>query len=86
MVKPKAGHKNVIGCDMQDLADMIALVEDKSRVGVCLDTCERSDDSPRKASARLTMHIHRSYVFRRVRSPDQGGIHVSGKPLTREAC
>jgi AP endonuclease-1 len=30
---------NVIGPRFEDLRDIIALVEDKSRVGVCLDTC-----------------------------------------------
>ncbi|KAG8856064.1 hypothetical protein FRB96_006631 [Tulasnella sp. 330] len=39
VIECMAGHKNVVGCDMRDLADIIALVDDKSRVGVCLDTC-----------------------------------------------
>jgi len=39
VIECMAGHKNVIGCDFQDLADIIRLVDDKSRVGVCLDTC-----------------------------------------------
>ena len=30
---------NVIGSSFEDLHDIIALVEDKSRIGVCLDTC-----------------------------------------------
>lgn len=34
-----AGQGNVIGSTWEDLRDIIALVEDKSRVGVCLDTC-----------------------------------------------
>ncbi|KZV84156.1 AP endonuclease [Exidia glandulosa HHB12029] len=34
-----AGQGNVIGSTFEDLRDIIALVEDKSRVGVCLDTC-----------------------------------------------
>lgn len=29
----------MIGCKFEDLRDIIALVEDKSRVGVCIDTC-----------------------------------------------
>ncbi|KZV84152.1 hypothetical protein EXIGLDRAFT_776848 [Exidia glandulosa HHB12029] len=33
-----AGQGNVIGSTFEDLRDIIALVEDKSRVGVCLDT------------------------------------------------
>ncbi|KAI1768299.1 AP endonuclease [Hypoxylon sp. FL1150] len=34
-----AGQGNVIGCTFEDLRDIIALVEDKTRVGVCIDTC-----------------------------------------------
>ncbi|KAI0176362.1 AP endonuclease [Hypoxylon sp. FL1284] len=34
-----AGQGNVIGCKFEDLRDIIALVEDKARVGVCIDTC-----------------------------------------------
>jgi len=34
-----AGGGNVVGSTWEDLRDIIALVEDKSRVGVCIDTC-----------------------------------------------
>ncbi|MCJ1446558.1 MAG: hypothetical protein MMC23_007063 [Stictis urceolatum] len=34
-----AGSGNVIGSAFEDLRDIIALVKDKSRIGVCLDTC-----------------------------------------------
>lgn len=34
-----AGAGNVVGSTWEDLRDIIALVEDKSRVGVCIDTC-----------------------------------------------
>ncbi|ORY62313.1 xylose isomerase-like protein [Pseudomassariella vexata] len=34
-----AGQGNVVGSTFEDLRDIIALVEDKSRVGVCIDTC-----------------------------------------------
>jgi AP endonuclease 1 len=33
------GAGNVIGATWEDLRDIIALVDDKSRVGVCIDTC-----------------------------------------------
>jgi AP endonuclease-1 len=33
------GSGNVVGSRFEELRDIIALVEDKSRVGVCLDTC-----------------------------------------------
>ncbi|KAH8905454.1 DNA-lyase, partial [Coniochaeta sp. PMI_546] len=33
------GSGNVIGSRFEELRDIIALVEDKSRIGVCLDTC-----------------------------------------------
>jgi endonuclease IV len=35
----QAGAGNIIGCDFAHLADIIKEVEDKTRVGVCLDTC-----------------------------------------------
>lgn len=34
-----AGAGNVIGSKWEDLRDIIELIEDKSRIGVCLDTC-----------------------------------------------
>ncbi|OAA64062.1 DNA-(apurinic or apyrimidinic site) lyase [Cordyceps fumosorosea ARSEF 2679] len=34
-----AGSGNTIGSTWEDLRDIIALVDDKSRVGVCIDTC-----------------------------------------------
>ena len=36
----QAGAGNIIGSAFGDLADIIRQVEDKSRVGVCIDTCE----------------------------------------------
>lgn len=34
-----AGQGNVIGSKLEDLRDIISMVKDKSRVGVCIDTC-----------------------------------------------
>jgi len=34
-----AGTGNVIGSAFEDLRDIIALIDDKTRVGVCIDTC-----------------------------------------------
>ena len=34
-----AGSGNVIGSTFEDLRDVIALIDDKTRIGVCLDTC-----------------------------------------------
>ena len=34
-----AGSGNTVGSSWEDLRDIIALVEDKGRVGVCIDTC-----------------------------------------------
>lgn len=39
VLETMATEGNTIGGRFQDLADIIALVKDKSRVGVCLDTC-----------------------------------------------
>ncbi|KAI0514786.1 xylose isomerase-like protein [Xylaria bambusicola] len=34
-----AGQGNVVGSTFEDLRDIIALIDDKTRVGVCIDTC-----------------------------------------------
>ncbi|KAK9474742.1 xylose isomerase-like protein [Dipodascopsis tothii] len=34
-----AGHGNLIGSTWEDLRDVIAMVDNKDRVGVCVDTC-----------------------------------------------
>jgi AP endonuclease-1 len=35
----QAGKGNIIGAKFEDIGSIISLVEDKSRVGVCFDTC-----------------------------------------------
>lgn len=39
VIENMAGHGNLIGSNLEDLRDVIAMVDDKSRVGVCIDTC-----------------------------------------------
>jgi AP endonuclease-1 len=39
LLENMCGSGNVVGSRFEDLRDIIALVDDKSRVGVCLDTC-----------------------------------------------
>lgn len=39
VIENMAGHGNLIGSNLQDIRDVIDLIEDKSRVGVCIDTC-----------------------------------------------
>lgn len=39
VIENMCGHGNVIGGRFEDLQSIIAKVEDKSRVGVCIDTC-----------------------------------------------
>jgi len=39
LLENMAGTGNTIGSTWEDLRDIIALVEDKKRVGVCIDTC-----------------------------------------------
>lgn len=39
VIENMAGHGNLIGSNLQDIRDVIEMVEDKSRVGVCIDTC-----------------------------------------------
>ncbi|KAK4498032.1 hypothetical protein PRZ48_010688 [Zasmidium cellare] len=39
LLENMAAGGNVLGSTFQDLADIIALIEDKTRIGVCIDTC-----------------------------------------------
>ncbi|KAI5959172.1 APN1 [Candida pseudojiufengensis] len=39
VIENMAGHGNIIGSDLQDIKDVIDMIENKSRIGVCLDTC-----------------------------------------------
>lgn len=39
VLETMAGGGNVIGSTFEDLRDIIALIDDKKRIGVCLDTC-----------------------------------------------
>lgn len=39
VLETMAGGGNVVGSAFEDLRDIIALVDDKERIGVCLDTC-----------------------------------------------
>ena len=39
LLENMAGTGNVIGATFEDLRDIIEQVEDKSRIGVCMDTC-----------------------------------------------
>lgn len=39
VLETMAGGGNIVGSTFEDLRDVIAQVEDKTRIGVCLDTC-----------------------------------------------
>jgi AP endonuclease-1 len=39
VIENMAGHGNLVGSTLQDIRDVIDLIDDKSRVGVCIDTC-----------------------------------------------
>lgn len=39
VLETMAGGGNVVGSTFEDLRDIIALIDDKTRIGVCLDTC-----------------------------------------------
>lgn len=39
VIENMAGHGNLIGSDLQDIKDVIDMIDNKSRVGVCVDTC-----------------------------------------------
>lgn len=39
VIENMAGHGNLIGSNLQDIRDVIDMVDNKDRVGVCIDTC-----------------------------------------------
>lgn len=39
LLETSAGQGSCLGCTFEDLADIIRLVDDRSRMGVCVDTC-----------------------------------------------
>ena len=39
VIENMAGHGNLLGSTLEDLRDVIELIDEKDRVGVCLDTC-----------------------------------------------
>ncbi|KAA8902357.1 hypothetical protein DIURU_002811 [Diutina rugosa] len=39
VIENMAGHGDIIGSNLQDIRDVIDMVDDKKRVGVCIDTC-----------------------------------------------
>ena len=70
LLETMAGSGNVIGSAFEDLATIIDQVEDKSRVGVCLDTCHlfaagfdlRSPESFRKTMSEFDQKVGLKYV------------------------
>ncbi|RDX47718.1 AP endonuclease [Lentinus brumalis] len=57
-----AGSGNVIGSRFAELGDIIKQVDDKTRVGVCLDTCEFSGAVRPDSVSRLTSLDRRPYL------------------------
>lgn len=65
-----AGSGNVIGSTWEDLRDIIALIDDKSRIGVCIDTCHsfaagydlRSPESFKKVMDSFSSIVGMSYL------------------------
>lgn len=39
VIENMAGHGDLIGSDLQDIKEVIEMVDNKERVGVCIDTC-----------------------------------------------
>ncbi|ODV61783.1 DNA-(apurinic or apyrimidinic site) lyase APN1 [Ascoidea rubescens DSM 1968] len=39
VIENMAGHGNLIGSKLEDIGKVIEMVEDKERIGVCIDTC-----------------------------------------------
>ncbi|KAM3084797.1 DNA-(apurinic or apyrimidinic site) lyase [Clarireedia jacksonii] len=70
LLENMAGAGNVIGSTWEDLRDIIALIDDKSRVGVCLDTCHtfaagydlRSPDAFKQTMDKFSNTVGLSYL------------------------
>lgn len=70
LLETMAGGGTVIGSSFSDLAEIIALVDDKSRIGVCLDTCHvfaagydlRSAEAFNSTLAQFDAEIGLSYL------------------------
>lgn len=58
VIENMAGHGNVIGGPLEELSQIIEQVENKSRVGVCLDTCRKSSSVANWNSNLLTGQIY----------------------------
>lgn len=62
-----AGQGNVIGNKFEDLRDIIYGIEDKGRIGVCLDTCHMFAAGETKCYFLLTNSLGRCSHAKRLR-------------------
>lgn len=76
VLETMAGQGNTIGNKFEDIAQIISLVEDKSRIGVCIDTCHifaAGYDIRTQASYERTMQEFENVIgFRYLRA-----VHVN---------
>jgi len=70
LLENMAGSGNVIGSTFEDLRDIIDLIDDKSRIGVCIDTCHsfaagydiRTPESFKKTMERFSNIVGMKYL------------------------
>ncbi|KAF1810801.1 DNA-lyase [Eremomyces bilateralis CBS 781.70] len=70
LLETMAGGKNTLGSTFEDLRDIIALIEKKERVGVCLDTCHifaagydvRTPDAYQSTMKRFDTIVGKEYL------------------------
>jgi deoxyribonuclease-4 len=82
LLETSAGQGSCVGCSFEELGQIISLVDDKRRVGICIDTCHifaagydiRSRDGYEKMADSLEEHVGIANV---------GAFHLndSKKPL-----
>jgi deoxyribonuclease-4 len=82
LLETAAGQGSCLGCTFEELGTILALVDDKSRVGVCIDTCHifaagydiRTRDEYERTIDALVQHVGIENV---------GAFHIndSKKPL-----
>ncbi|KIJ46837.1 hypothetical protein M422DRAFT_164833, partial [Sphaerobolus stellatus SS14] len=84
VIENMAASGNVLGSRFEEIASIIEHVEDKSRVGVCIDTCKSGYDIRTKESYKYTSYFS-SFVFILISFPLQVnslkyfcGMHING--------
>jgi AP endonuclease-1 len=85
VLETMAGQGNVIGSKFEELRDIIEMIEDKSRIGVCIDTCHifsaGYDIRSRKAYEKTMAAFEEAIGFKYLR-----GVHLNDSKAEWRSC